>query len=481
MESWKGSRSLVKIISAWGLRISIISFAVLHFITAFWEIDFLLFCLELSGLSLFIFSIGYFSVSKFKLPLTIFFAGMTLLFISDHTLLDGVFHGVILMRSMVGLLIIVPLISWVLREEPYIEDVMSLFHRFIHTSKRFYLSLVFFTQIIAYFLLFGSIQMMYQFVQVILKDQNSELWEQFKGTALLRGFALSTMWVISIPSFIFAVDTLGASLWISIVQGLGIAIVGSFMAIAFMAWKEKKSNFSFTPILQSNLKKLTENASPKAVQKRKVIEFALLFITLFGTIFSIHAIFHVNLMLTIPLVIIAWLIFFYFVKRRAYKLSGVAKGFATNGIVNQSYQLNVMISVGVLIYALEQTNFSNAVVSGFNAVEGFIPFINPLFLLPFIVIILGLIGLGPLTVMVLVAGILRTLQLPYPPELIVLAITSGSVISILLSPIIMPVITLSASNGLSLFTNGVKFNWKYSIAFYIVVQIYLQTSVYLWQ
>ena len=72
------------------------------------------------------------------------------------------------------------------------------------------------------------------------------------------------------------------------------------------------------------------------------------------------------------------------------------------------------------------------------------------------------------------------MDLPYPPELIVLAVTSGSVISILISPVIMPVIVLSASNGLSLFTNGIKFNWKYALVFYIIVQIYIQTMVFLW-
>ena len=92
---------------------------------------------------------------------------------------------------------------------------------------------------------------------------------------------------------------------------------------------------------------------------------------------------------------------------------------------------------------------------------------------------LGFIGLGPLTVMVLVAGILESMSFSYPPELLVLALTSGSVISILISPIVMPVIILSASNGLSLYTNGIKFNWKFAITFYILVQIYLQTAVHL--
>ncbi|WP_370459694.1 hypothetical protein [Oceanobacillus sp. AG] len=94
-------------------------------------------------------------------------------------------------------------------------------------------------------------------------------------------------------------------------------------------------------------------------------------------------------------------------------------------------------------------------------------------------IILGFFGLGPLTVMVLVGGILGNLDLPYPPEIIVLAVTSGSAISILLSPLIMPVITLNGANGLSGFKNGIRFNWKYALVLYVVVQIYVQLMV-LW-
>src|SRR5699024_11197335 len=94
-----------------------------------------------------------------------------------------------------------------------------------------------------------------------------------------------------------------------------------------------------------------------------------------------------------------------------------------------------------------------------------------------IVIILGFMGLGPLTVMVLVGGIFESISLPYSPELIVLAITSGNAISIMLSPLIMPVIILSSINGLSPIKNGFRFNYKYAIAFYVMVQVYIQTMV----
>lgn len=461
------------------LRVSILSYAILHFTTIFMKVEVLEQLLSVAGVLMFIFTFLYVTIAKFKLPIFILTAGITILIFSDTSILEGIRYGMIQMRGIIGLLIVIPLISWVLREEPYIEDIMALFSNFINTSRKFYFSIVSFTQVIAYFLLFGSIPMMHQFVNIILKDQTSEAWENYKGTALLRGFALSTMWVISIPSFIFAVETLGASLWFTIIQGMVIAFFGTIMAVVFSHFQEKSYGVELTPVLQAEIAKSITNASSKDVRVKKVIEFSLLFITLFGTILILHAVFDIKLMVLIPIVILFWVVGFYAAKRRINKLPTVFEHYFTHDLTKQAYQLNIMLTVGVLIYGLNQTNFSTIVVSGLNYSQEIFPFINVLYLLPFIIIFLGFIGLGPLTVMVLVAGILESMSFPYPPELIVLAVTSGSVLSILLSPLIMPVIVLSSANGLSLFTNGVKFNWKYAIAFYVLVQIYLQTAAYL--
>ncbi|WP_237458243.1 hypothetical protein [Pontibacillus yanchengensis] len=107
-----------------------------------------------------------------------------------------------------------------------------------------------------------------------------------------------------------------------------------------------------------------------------------------------------------------------------------------------------------------------------------VPFINFLWILPLIVVLLGFIGLGPLTVIVLVSGILEGVPLPYPPEVIVIGITSGSVISIMLSPLILPVIVLSTTNELGTIKNGFQFNVVYAITFYFVVQLYIQVVVH---
>src|SRR5699024_320518 len=131
------------------------------------------------------------------------------------------------------------------------------------------------------------------------------------------------------------------------------------------------------------------NASNKQVRIKKVLEFFFLFLSLFGTIFIVYAIWQVPLMILIPLVIIFWMIAFYLIKRRIDRLRIITKTYIHHGLQKQAYQLNVMISVGVLIFALNQTSFAMNVVNGLNAVEHAVSWLNPLFLLPFIVMILG--------------------------------------------------------------------------------------------
>src|SRR5690625_2072575 len=205
--------------SKWGLSIAISVYALLHFITYYYPNNILLFLLMVSGLAMLAFALLNFKVSRFKLPLTLFLSGFIIFLASDTQLLYGFTGGLLQMRDVIGLLVVVPMISWVLKEEFYMEAIVACGHKLVDSSRKFYAGMVTFTQIIAYFLLFGAIPMMYQFVTMILKDEKGEAWENFKGTALLRGFALSTLWVISIPSFVFVVDVMEASLFISVLQG----------------------------------------------------------------------------------------------------------------------------------------------------------------------------------------------------------------------------------------------------------------------
>lgn len=468
----------MKDFARWGLSLSITIYGLVHFVTYFYEQSFLLLILSISGFGILFFSAIQLSVKKLKVPFALVVVGLAVLIGSGTPILEGLQYGLLQMRNMVGLLIVVPLISWVLREESYMEAIVGFGNKLLNTSRKFYFGAISFTQVIAYFLLFGSIQMVYHFVDDILKNKEGEAWDNFKGTALLRGFALSTLWVISIPSFVFVVEIMNASLYISILQGFGMAIVGVMIALIFSRFEEKKYGVDLTAGLESELSEvLSSNKHNHRHMKRDFIEFIVLFFTLFGSIFIIQAFVDIELLILIPLAVVSFIVIYFIYKRRVDKLFIQAKSHVQNDIIHGTYQLCTMLGAGVMIFSLNQTNFATLVVDGIYGLQSTLPFLNILYLLPFIVIILGFFGLGPLTTMALVGGILGSLDLPYPPEIIVLTVTSGSAISILLSPLIMPVITLSSVNGLSGIKNGIVFNWKYAVALYAVVQVYVQLMV----
>lgn len=461
-----------------GIRISIVLFTFLHFTTYFFDNRLFTSILSISGLGIFIFTILNLRIKHIKMPFGLLVIGLIILVFSEGFAVGGLLNGLVEMRNMIGLLVVVPMISWVLRSEDYIESIMSFAHNLLDTSRKFYFGIISFTQIIAYFLLFGSITMMYQFVNGILKNEHGEPWENYKGTALLRGFSLSVMWVISIPSFAYVVESMDASLGISILQGLGMSIIGIIIALIFSYFEEKRYGVDLTAGIQMEIDDVLSHANQRYV-KWNVIEFLVLFLSLFGSILILQVYIHIELLVLIPLVVIIWIVSYYMIKRKPKQLTQEIYSYVSKNIEYQAYQVCMMLGAGILIYSLNQTTFAQIVVDGIYSLQESIPLLNILYFLPFIIIILGFFGLGPLTVMVLVAGILESIHLPYAKDLIVLVITSGSTISILLSPLIMPVIVLSSENGLSALKNGIRFNWKYAIVIYVIVQLYVQTRVYL--
>ncbi|WP_085991168.1 hypothetical protein [Oceanobacillus senegalensis] len=465
-------------VASFGISVSIILYALFHFISYFFEHSLLPLFLPISGLGIFVFTIMKLRISHIKMPFGLMAVGIIIMLISGTSIQEGLMSGLVEMRNVIGLLVFVPMISWVLQEESYIESMMGFAHHLLDTSRKFYFGLVSFTQVIAYFLLFGSIIMMYQLVNMILKNGKGEAWENYKGTALLRGFSLSVMWVVSIPSFAYVVEVMGASLGLSIIQGFGLAICGVIIALIFSHFEEKKYGVNLTAGLQTEIDDVVRHTSDKKEMHQNVIEFFILFATLFGSILILQRFVNIELLVLISVIVILWIMIYYIYKNRPKKLVNELGRYIQYDMEKQGYQLCIMLGAGVLIYALNQTSFAKTFVDGIYSLQEALPFLNILYFLPFIIIILGFFGLGPLTVMVLVAGILESINLPYPPELIVLTVTSGSAISILLSPLIMPLIVLSGANGLSAIKNGIAFNWKYALVIYAMVQVYVQVSVW---
>lgn len=464
--------------AVWGFTIFICVYTILYYISAFSTFEIAPVLLAVSGMMLILFSGIYLDIKAFSIQLFLMISALVIQLATDGSVIKLMMGGTTQMSGLIVLLLIVPIISWILEEEPYIKEIMSFAHKLLDTSKRFYFGVMIINQIIAYFLLFGAIPMMYQFVNGFLGTKRSVDWENYKGTALLRSFSLTTLWVISIPSFAFAVDHLGASLGLTIIQGFVISVGGIMLSVVFLHFKEKKYSVDITAGIHEELEKVIQYSNDSRKTNRNVFEFIFLFFILFGTIFLLHIIMGWDLLRIIPPIVVIFTCFYFLLKKKNGRLFVLSKQYITREVKTKSQQISMLLSAGLLIFSVNQSGFGTYIVDSIFYISNVIPFLNFLLILPFVVILLGFLGLGPLTVIVLVAGILESVNLPYPPELVVLSITSGSVISILLSPFILPVIVLSGSNGLSVVKNSFMSNFGYSLAFYFMVQAYIQFMIY---
>ncbi|PPA69126.1 hypothetical protein [Jeotgalibacillus proteolyticus] len=460
-----------------GYTLFICLYIFMYFFFSFTQGEAIAPSLSLIGMAAFILGYFFLPIKQASVSILLFSIGVIIHLVSGTSLIDSGISGFTVMSGLIALLLIVPVISWVLEEKPYIESVIHYAQRLLNTSRKFYFGMLMITQIISYFLLFGAIPMVYGMINGFLSDQKGEAWENYKGTALLRAFALTTMWVVSIPSFIFAVDALGASLGLSILQGFCISLAGVMLAVLFSYFQERHYGVDLTAGIQEQLEKISGGLKQDSNRNRNVIEFCFLFITLFGSIFLLNGLWNVSLLLIIPIVIVAWVILYFLITVKIASVIENGKNYAKTGIPNKAQQFSILLAAGFLIDSVDQSGYGDYLVDGLLYMTDAVPFLNFLLILPFLVILLGFIGLGPLTVIVLVAGILQGVNVPYPPELIVLGITSGSVISIMLSPLVLPTIVLSSVNRLSIVKNSIVFNYKYAIAFYGMTQVYMQSVI----
>src|SRR5699024_3858119 len=114
---------MLRSIIAFGLRISILLYTLSHIIVTFSEQPQLLRVLSYSDLAMIIFALLSIPTAKLRLLLLILLIGISILIFSASNPLTGLFLGVREMRNIIGLLVVIPLISW--RSEEHTSELQS--------------------------------------------------------------------------------------------------------------------------------------------------------------------------------------------------------------------------------------------------------------------------------------------------------------------------------------------------------------------
>ncbi|PWA10032.1 hypothetical protein DCC39_12145 [Pueribacillus theae] len=469
---------MVKRVAGIGFTIFAVGYVILNFISIIYENNFIVTSLSVCGLLALFFALMTLERRAIVLPSFLVLCAVAISIFDANTSFFAVFwEGSRAMRSLISMLLVLPIVGWVLNQESYVEDTIILLKDRIKNSKVLYFVNSFLTQLISFFLLFGAIAVVYQIVQSFFSKHDSEAWKRFKATSILRGFALSTIWVISIPSFAYSVEVMNAGLIPALIQGFILSLLGLLLSVFYLHIYEKRNKISISKDISETISEVLGGADRKKNLHRNPLEFLFLFLSLLALTLIVNALVPVGLLTIIPIVVVCWAVVYFLVKKKFRHFIAEGKRYIKVGVSSRTQETSLLFAAGLLIAALNSSGLSVTVMEGIYHWTENIPGLNFLWVLPFIVVFLGFFGIGPLTVMVIIAGIVKSIHLPYPPELIVLTMTLGSAISIMFSPVIIPVIFLSSINGQSPIENSIKQNWKFAIGFYLLVELYIQLMI----
>lgn len=462
-----------------GFSISLSVFFILNFVEYWFSWDWSISLLSFFGLISLLFALTLLRFMEMLLPLLLVTASLIICFFSEYGFYQILWLGIIQMRTLVIMVLMVPIVSWVLRKEPYIESLLNSGIKILNSTKRLYIGLMALTQVVSYFLMVSSVLLTYQIIDSFLKNNRCKIWEIYKGTGIMRGVSLTSLWVLSIPNFAYAVHVFGSSLILTILQGFFISIIGITIASFLFLKEEKKYDINI-------FEKVTEEIQFSTVTKKKemeiqknTIEFFILILTLFGAIIINYEFLSWQLLIVIPFTILLWTIVYFLIKKDLTFFFSELKKYVLGGVSMKAQEISIFFAAGIFIFSLNSSGYGMEIINRIFIISDIFSWFNMLWYLPIIVWVAGLCGLSPLAAMVFIGELLKDVQLPYAPEFIVLSLTIGSLLSATLSPISMPSIMLSSISQQNKWKVSIAQNWKFSLLCYLFAELYMQTMVLL--
>lgn len=449
-------------------------YVVMNYAEATWPLPSLSHALSLIGLITLLCGLLTLTLRQAALPLVIIAAALSISILhSGAAGLTLVWDGFREMRGMVTVILIVPMISWALRTEPYIQYLILYWSRFLNTSVKFYSGIMLIAQMIGCFLLVASIPVTYQFVSGFRSGARDRQWEFLKSSAILRGFALISMWSISIPSFAYAVETLRVPPATAMANGLLLAALGLLLSVGMFSMFERRGDDQLTREINLQLAREVAARDPAEI-RRKFYEFLLLLFTLLGGITLVNSIAPWGLLTVMPLVVVVWTIGYFALKRKLARFAAETAAYLKGGMLTRVREICIFLAAGLSISAVNGTGIAHSLVETVYRLTADAAWLNFLLLLPCAVVLFSLIGMPPLASMVLVLGIIQGIALPYPETLTLIALTLGVSISIMISPLNIPGLLLSSENGYSSYTNTFHQNKGYVLVLFVLVELIIQ-------
>lgn len=371
------------------------------------------------------------------------------------------------MRAVIAMVMLITLVGWIIGHRPYVKALMALGQKRITTQSRFFAFVAVLTHLISSFMGVGGIAFVYEmFGNQKKASVSKEAWDFTLSTAIMRGFTVTVLWTIVHPAFAYVIAGTNAPLLPTMVKGLGLAFIGLIIGVAIylLQIKQKQISLDVTPDLSVQEGEQLDGLVGKFL-------FWVLF--LMASILFMNQWLHIDILLTVPVVIVIVTTIYFVSNQSLLQYKELWLRFLTADLGKRKKQLFVILSAGLLVGTLKQTGYGNVLFNYFLTAVDLLN-INVLIGLTLVVILMGFCGFPPIPAMVLLSGILGSVQVGYPLDIVAISLLLGVSVTLVVAPVTIPLLIISGLNGRSLIENGFRWNIIFGVLLLIVGLLYVQ-------
>jgi len=211
---------------------SLILFILAYFISTIWTEVIFLHAMSAAGFIMLISILIVMPKRVLVLPILLISFSIAIVWLTSSPL-GILWSGLREMSSIIPLVILITLISWIISHRPYVKALLSRGQNRIHTPIRFYTFTVAISHFISSFMTVGGIVFTFQMFQNLKRTETSnQAWDFTLSTAIMRGFTLTVLWTAVHPAFAYVIAGTNAPLIPTVLKGLGLALIGLVLAIS---------------------------------------------------------------------------------------------------------------------------------------------------------------------------------------------------------------------------------------------------------
>jgi hypothetical protein len=404
---------------------------------------------------------------SFKKPVYVFLTLSLILFIKYSLSFEVLVTGVNSMLAVAAIVAVLQVFGLPIKVGNYDKALEKFLRTKYKRQVSLYVFLKLITHVLASFMIFGSVPMLFTIFHESLKKMVYKP-KRFLATAMGRSFSLVLFWAPGAINVILVLEVTGVQ-WLQVIlPGVFLAFLGLLTSVIF----EKKLYLKNHPVLNAG-NPVSDDYNEADDGMKKIIILVMISLLL---IIAIVLMENLQMLTSSTRVIAAGFVIamiWMWRYRRNPELALAWRTYWEKTILVSNDLAALFIAMGIFAEAVHQAGLISYLQSGLDsgvAIFGH----NSFLLIPPVLILLSLIGIHPFISTMLIGKIfVSIIQIPNYEIYIALSLLLGSVISYMLSPFAGNVLAISRMLGCS--PKEVSYNWNglFSLIFFLEGIVFL--------